>query len=408
MRMLIFDPRISGAAGDLLIAALLDMNSSKFRLEFCTLLKELLIKIDPQFDILHSVITKKGIAGTQIKTKSSTYFQSQELTDHITSLGNSLNLSKPALNLALNAINFIIEAELKVHNKDSINNTHLHELASTDTLFDILGFSYLFDKLGLNSYKLILLPIAIGGGIIAISHGKVSVPAPATLEIIKKANLMVIGGPIEKELLTPTGAALLAALNAQPCTNIPLITVQNYGRSLGTRNYESEIIPFLQILEGTEVQEFLQEDIIILETNVDDVDGEILGYLFDLLYQEQLVLDLSMINTITKKNRPGMLIRAIVKPINAHQVTNILIRHLGTLGVRILPSTRHIIPRRIETHHITLNGMKESIQVKKGFIKDELISEKIEFEDIKRLAKKKKKTLREIRQQIHSDMKRET
>jgi len=408
MSMLIIDPRISGAAGDLLIAALLDMNSSNFRLEFCSRLKELLIRIDPQFDISHAVIKEKGISGTQLRTRSSTHFQPKELVDHIISLGNSLKLSESAMNLALKAMNFIIEAEIKVHNKDSINDIHLHELASTDTLFDILGFFYLYDKLDFNAYKVITLPIAIGGGKIEISHGTVSVPSPATLEIIKKANLTVVGGPIERELLTPTGAALLAALNAQSYKNIPLITVKNYGRSFGTRNYESEIIPFLQILEGTEVQEFLQEDIIILETNVDDIDGETLGYLFEILSEEELVLDLSMINTITKKNRPGILIRALVKPTNVHQVSNILIRHLGTLGVRILPSTRHIIPRRIETHQITLNGTKESIQVKRAFIKDELISEKIEFEDIKRLAKKKKKTLREIRQQIHSDIKRET
>ena len=404
MSILIFDPRTSGAAGDLLIAALLDLNSSNFRMEFCSHLKELLISVDQDFDIFPSIVTKRGISGTQIRTRSNTYFQPQELADYIISFGNSLKLSKAAMNIASKAINFIIEAELKVHNKSSVKDIHFHELASTDTIFDILGFSYLFEKLKLDFYKLIILPIAIGGGTITISHGEVSVPAPATLEIIKKANLSVVGGPIDKELLTPTGAALLAALDAQPCKNIPMISVNKYGRSFGTRNYESDIIPFLQIIEGTEIQEFQQENINILETNVDDVDGETLGYLFEILYQEDLVLDLSMIHTITKKNRPGILVRAIVKPSNTHQVTNLLLRHLGTLGVRVLASSRHIIPRHIETHQISFDGMNESVKVKKGFINDELISEKFEFEDIKRLAEKKKKSLREIRQQIHSDI----
>ncbi|MHA2347454.1 MAG: nickel pincer cofactor biosynthesis protein LarC2, partial [Candidatus Hodarchaeales archaeon] len=242
---------------------------------------------------------------------------------------------------------------------------------------------------------------------IKIAHGEVSIPAPATSEIIREGKLQIVGGPIEGELLTPTGAALLASLNATAITHYPLIQIQKIGRSFGTRKTDQKFLSSLQIIQGSSPFSLEKEEITVLETNVDDVDGETLGYLFDILYEKNLVLDLAIISTISKKNRPGYLIHSIVEPSKANDVIKILSRELGTLGVRVSSGFRHIIPRKIKTYQIDIKSGLEQVQYKQGFIGSEIISEKIEFEDLKRLALKEGITLKEMRKRIFSEIEKQ-
>ncbi len=403
MSLVIIDPTTSGAAGDLLIASLLDLQGETFRTEFCQLFQNLLVEYDSDFQVKWLSVKKQGIIGTQVQTTGIRKFSPREMQKIMNNLSKKLELSPESQKLAFNALAFLIEAEKKVHGIQS-EALHFHELALIDTIFDIVGFSYLWEQLGFLKIKTSVLPIALGGGLIKIAHGRVSVPSPATTEIIRQGNLSVKGGPIEGELLTPTGAALLASLKAQPINYFPLMYIHEIGRSFGTREYKKETLTCLQIIRGSQPSTLLKEEINILETNVDDVDGETLGYLFDVLFEENFILDLTIINTVSKKNRPGFLIRAIVEPSKTLQVTTILTRELGTLGVRVLPGFRHIVPREQTVHQIKVMNGVETVHYKRGFVDSELISEKIEYDDLKRIAQQKGVSLREIRKRILSEI----
>lgn len=405
MSIVIIDPTTSGASGDLLIASLLDSDKEVYRTEFCQLFQNLLVEYDPDFKVEWSSVKKQGIYGTQIQTSAKIKFFPQEMRKIMEKLSNELKLSSESYKIAYNALTFLIDAERKVHGQiDQSEDPHFHELALIDTVFDVIGFVYLWEKAGYLDSEVNILPIAVGGGLIKIAHGTVSVPTPATNEIIRQGGLIIKGGLIDGELLTPTGAALLASLNPTPHNHLPLMSVNKIGRSFGTRDYKKGTLMCLQIIQGYKPSTLIEEEINILETNVDDVDGETLGYLFDILFKRKLVLDLSIHNTITKKNRPGFLIRAIVDPLKTFEVTTVLTRELGTLGVRILPGFRHIVPRKQTSHDIKIMDGKETIQIKRGFINSELISEKVEYEDLKRIAQEKGVPLREIRKRVLSDI----
>jgi uncharacterized protein (TIGR00299 family) protein len=407
MSLLIIDPTTSGASGDLLIASLLDLQEEAFRTEFCNLFTNLLVNYDPDFQVEWRSVRRKSFSGTQIQTSAKKKFSPDEMRKIMEELSKTLDLSSESFRRAFIAFNYLIEAEKKVHGHiDQSKDPHFHELALIDTVFDIIGFVYLWEKLGFNKSDLHILPIAVGGGVIKIAHGTVSVPAPATNEIISQGGLLIKGGPVEGELLTPTGASLLSSLNPTFTEHLPLMKIEKIGRSFGTRDYKGDTLICFQIIQGSRPSTLIKEEINILETNVDDVDGETLGYLFDLLFEKRLVLDLSIHNTITKKNRPGFLIRAVIDPLKTHEVSTVLSRELGTLGVRILPGFRHIVPREQTSHNIKVMNGKETVRLKKGFIDSELISEKVEYEDLKRIAQEKGVSLREIRKRVLSEIRK--
>ena len=403
MTILIIDPSISGAAGDMLIAAILDLLNENQCNSFCTDLTSQISIYDPDFSLSWNKVNISGFSGTQLHTTSRKRFKPTELNTILKDLSKTLIKSFSLRKKAAKALEYLIAAEQQTHGKTDI---HFHELATIDTVLDIVGFYYSLELLGQEILQFYILPIAVGGGSRKITHGLVSIPAPATTNIIQNGGLLVHGGPINEELLTPTGAAILASLEAIQIQYLPEIFVRSSGRSFGTYKPKEGAQTFLRIIVGDTSKQLQTEQIVILETNVDDADGETIGYLFDILFTDNLVLDFIVINTIMKKNRPGYLLQAIVNPSKANKVTRILMRELGTLGVRTRSSTRHIISRTLTSHEISLDKELDKIRVKKGFIEGELVTEKIEYDDIKEIARKEKQPLRKIRRRLENDLKR--
>ncbi|MHA1976895.1 MAG: nickel pincer cofactor biosynthesis protein LarC [Candidatus Hodarchaeales archaeon] len=408
MTLLIIDSSTSGAAGDMLIAAMLDLCSEEQRNDFCSKFQSKLVEYDPQFKLKWKNVKIEGFSGVQLVTKAKKRFPPHELEDILKNLTQVLLESERSAQKVTAALDYLIRAEKNIHGVPAENeNLHFHELATLDTIIDILGFYYLLEFLQEEEFDLHLLPIAVGGGKKKISHGLVSVPAPATTEIISMGNLKIHGGPVNEELLTPTGAAILASLQAKTINYLPSMEIGKIGRSFGTHSPKEGKQSFLRILLGKTTTRLHSEEVMILETNVDDVDGETIGYLFDILFRENLVLDFIAINTLMKKNRPGYLLQAIVEPEKVQEVSLLLIRELGTLGVRVLSGFRHIIPRNYTTHKIMIGKGEDNVKVKRGFIGDEMIKEKVEYEDLKRIALKKKQPLRMIRKNIDANIKKE-
>ncbi|MCE7697628.1 MAG: nickel pincer cofactor biosynthesis protein LarC [Methanobacterium paludis] len=224
------------------------------------------------------------------------------------------------------------------------------------------------------------MPVALGGGRIKSEHGMLSVPTPATLEILK--NVPVFGGPVDYELATPTGAAIFVNMVDEFCSFYPLIRNRKIGYGAG--KHDLEIPNILRIMNGD--SQVPTDNVSILETNLDNVTGEVIGHTFQKL-MEVGARDVTVIPTITKKNRPGHLLRVITKPSNCDKISEAIIRETGTLGVRVLPYVhRNIVSRKIIPVEVAINGMKRKIRIKVGMIGDEVISSKVEYEDAKKLS----------------------
>ncbi|MGQ9597120.1 MAG: nickel pincer cofactor biosynthesis protein LarC, partial [Thermoproteota archaeon] len=293
------------------------------------------------------------------------------------------------------SINTLVNAEAKVHGR-SINEVHLHEAGSVDTPAEIVGAAIALEDLNLFDTKVCSTPVAVGGGLFRFSHGTVSSPAPATIEILRSKGFPVIGGPIESELATPTGASLLVNLAQEANRFYPLMKPTAIGYGAGTKDFV-EMPNVLRFTFGEFLDyQLLRDEISVLETNLDDVAGEIVGHTVDRLLQEG-ARDVSVIPMFTKKNRPGQILKIIADKTNAERLSRVLIEETGTLGVRVYPCQRHILSRESIVMDIQVDDVKEFVNVKVAKDgKGEIVQIKPEYDDVERIAQKTDKPLREI------------
>jgi uncharacterized protein (TIGR00299 family) protein len=253
------------------------------------------------------------------------------------------------------------EAEAAVHDTD-LDDTHFHEVGADDAIADVVGAALLLADLDVE--RVVTTPVSAGGGTVSMSHGTYPVPAPAVVEIAADADWSLRGGPVDRELLTPTGAALLAEL-AAGVPELPAIDVDAVGYGAGDADLPDHP-NVLRVLVGDGAGGLRREAISVLETNVDDVSPEVLGSL-----QETLAAagarDVSIVPTTMKKSRPGHLVKVVVDPADAGAVARRLAEETGTLGVRE-GGARHrwVADRAFETATLTVDGETYDVRVKVG------------------------------------------
>ncbi len=400
MKLLYIDTVNSGISGDMFLASLLGIiEKPEIILGELKELKNCLSGVS-KLEIKLITQQRSGILVNQIKIdikESKSHRTPKVLTNALNEFLNNHQFSDLAKKYANNVLNSLIQAEAEVHGK-LIENIHLHELSSVDTLVDILGVTKALDILGgfSEDFKIYCSRLPLGGGTIHTSHGILPIPAPATSKILEKSNIIVQNGPIDSELVTPTGAALLANLN-------PIS--QNYEMQLNKITYsigQKEFNNFLNILrifygetkdiEIAEKQHPLQkytESIRMLETDVDDVSGEILGN-FITKFEKENILDVKIIAGITKKNRTSHIIRVMCQPEHTFELIEKMLDELGTLGVRINKLERVCVDRETEHHKILINGVEYPLNYKISFIKidnkKKIVNIKPEFEDLKKIS----------------------
>ncbi|XRP96900.1 nickel pincer cofactor biosynthesis protein LarC [Methanocaldococcus sp. 16A] len=369
--MFLLDP-FSGISGDMFLAAMIDfVNKEK-------LINTIKKVIDVDIEIkkvkkCHIIANKVNIIPKDnVDYKANTYKDIKKIIKKA-EIPENIKIS------ALEILKILAEAESKVHNVD-IEEVHFHEIGNYDTITDIVGAAYIINELNLKNncyYK----PINVGEGFVKTEHGLLPVPAPATAEILK--GLEIFFSNIEEELTTPTGAAIIKYINPKLIKGSFTIKEVSYGA--GDKDLE-----ILNVLRVFKIENIKLEDIVLLETNVDDISAEILGYLYEVL--DGKVRDLHFIPTYMKKNRPAYTIRAIVKRDKVKEVAKIIMRETGTLGIRIYNIGRITADREFET----IKLLNEPVKIKIGKIDDEIISKKPEFEDLKKIAKKYKIPLKEL------------
>jgi uncharacterized protein (TIGR00299 family) protein len=252
------------------------------------------------------------------------------------------------------------------------------------------------DDLGLFDAKIYCTPVAVGGGTNRFSHGIVPSPAPAALAILQSNGFPLKGGPIESELATPTGAAILVNVVDEVNRFYPAMTPLKVGYGAGTKEFP-EMANVLRITVGEAFEDaLLKDEIAVLETNIDDVTGETLGYTLEKLLGEG-AKDVSITPMFTKKNRPGQILKVIADKKDSERLSRVLMAETGTLGVRVTFCERHILNREVHQMDMFLKGIQERVNVK--VTKDSqgrAFHVKPEYEDIKRIANATNTPLREI------------
>jgi len=217
MKILYIDTINSGISGDMFLSALLSLinNKNEIILELTELKNYLTGVKDLKINLRKLKCSGIQVAQLEIKIEESkSHRKAESLLGALNNFLNEKKFSASAKKYANDVLNSLIQAEKEVHG-DLTNQIHLHELSSVDTLIDILGVTRILDLLGVfeKEFTILCSALPIGGGTIKSAHGLLPIPAPATLKILEKSNISIIGGPIEDELVTPTGASLLSNLN---------------------------------------------------------------------------------------------------------------------------------------------------------------------------------------------------
>lgn len=363
----------AGISGDMCLGALVDLGADPDAI--LHLLGTLAIR--ESFGIEFRSVLKSGIRATYADVKVAETNVHRGLFEIASIIDNS-GLTDGQKDLSKRIFQTLAEAEARVH-LVPVEKVRLHEVGSLDAIIDICGFAIAMEQLGIE--KLYISPPALGRGLIQGAHGKMAVPAPAVLELLKGKS--AYGGPQLFETTTPTGAAIIASEGIF-VDEMPSMTIVRIGYGAGTRDSEEPNV--LQVVIGDEVVRELNErlppghyeKVVELSTNLDDVSGEVAGYLISRL-MDKGATDVFIAPTLAKKHRPGMLLIAVVNHEGVGSVSNEMFRLTGTLGIRSQSKERYVLDR--DFFEIALLG--EKISVKTGPYRA-----KVEFDQLVSLADK--------------------
>ncbi|MFB3764062.1 MAG: nickel pincer cofactor biosynthesis protein LarC [Methanotrichaceae archaeon] len=370
MLALLFDP-YSGASGDMIMGCLLDLGADK------SIVHEAVRSVGCKLEISRE--SRCHISAVRAKVLSDRRYHS---VAEAKSILQGSSLEDDALQMAMNALEVLANAESRVHGIPK-EEAKFHEIGAMDALADIAGSCAALQSL--KAERRLSMPVSVGGGNVSSQHGLLPVPGPAALEILRDFNILWKGGPIDQELLTPTGAALMAVMIDRFILEYPLIRAEKVGYGAGSRDYSMPNA--LRAVIGEIRHENLAPDRVVqLETNVDDVTGEVLGHLIEML-MDAGALDVSLIPAIMKKGRSGSVIRAIVLNDDIERLSRLIMLETGSLGLRVFPSIHRYVAAREEISvAIAINGVSYRSSAKVSRLGRDILNIKPEYEDCRKIA----------------------
>jgi hypothetical protein len=324
-----------------------------------------------------TVVDRLGIKGLSLKTRAPVTRRTiWEVMERV----KRAEAPEGAITMAARVFDRINRAEEEIHG----GSAHFHEVGADDAIAEVLGACTAYCSL--NTDGCMVLPIALGGGIISGVHGTYPVPAPATLAILKESGLPVRLGPAaDGELCTPTGAALLSEFSSLPFTEPSCFSIRAIGYGAGTKNPDH--VPNVlraMIIDCPGPDGKASVD--LLETNVDDVSAEVIAYTFSRLLDEG-AYDVSAFSCTMKKGRPGHMIRVIAAAGDGQRLASVMAAELGTLGIRCIPAVhRFAAERSVMEIPVTIHGRERVVHVKCGILNGEVFSLKAEYGEISALA----------------------
>ncbi len=376
MRVGYFDC-FSGASGDMTLGALVDAGVDGRAIQ------EAVASLGLSGDLSFETVRRGGFRATYARVVAP-HEHAHRHWRHIEEIIDKGKLTPRQKDLATRIFLRLGEAEARVHGVD-LSKIHFHEVGAVDSIIDIIGSAVGLDLLGVDRFE--ASPVPPGRGFIKAAHGRMPLPAPATAEILKGVPLAE--STVEMEMTTPTGAAILATV-AERFGPLPALTIDAIGLGAGTRE-TPEQANILRLFVGTVELPSAHDRVWMLETNLDDLPGEVVGHAMVKL-MEAGALDAFVTPIQMKKNRPGVMISVLCDDAKIPAVEEILFRETTTLGIRRYPVSRHKIKRRevrVETPFGTIRG-------KLGLLENRPPSFSPEYDDCARAAAERGVSLLEV------------
>jgi uncharacterized protein (TIGR00299 family) protein len=382
----------SGCSGDMVLGALIDAGLPLKMLE-----KGLGSLAVQGYKLSAKKVKRSAITATKFTViMDETEAQPARSLEDILRLIKASKLPKKVKNIASAIFQRLGEAESKIHGVP-LEKVSFHEIGAVDSIVDIVGVA-----LGLAALKIERFyssPLPLGSGSVPTAHGILPVPAPATLRLVEMSNAPIADSPKQPraELVTPTGAAIVTTLAN---FDRPGMTIEKVGYGAGTKDFETWP-NVMRIWIGKEIKPVGSEDLILLETNIDDMSPEIYGYLMERLFAKQ-ALDVWFTPIQMKKNRPAVMLSVLAPRYAESDLTQTIMRETSTLGIRMSPVFRHIAEREIVEFDSTVGHAKVKV---KRFMGNTL-SIHPEYEECRRIALERNIPLQEIYRIIESEARR--
>jgi hypothetical protein len=387
MNIAYFDT-LAGISGDMTLGALVSAG-----VPFDELNKELRALGIGGFELQARHIERNGMVATKVDVVISEQPHYHRHLKDIEELIDKSSLSENVKERSKKIFREVAIAESIVHST-AIEKVHFHEVGAIDSLVDIIGVSICLEKLGIQAVY--SSPVKVGnGGMVKSQHGALPVPTPATMEILKGYPIVLTDIPFE--LTTPTGAAIIKALS-QGILSTEKIQISAIGYGAGGREIE-QLPNLLRVFIGTLDPNYLADEIVSLETNIDDMNPEIYPYVIETLMSAG-AHDAYMIPVVMKKGRPGIILSALVERSKIDRYLDILFRETTTLGVRIQPVERKKLPR--STKQVQTSFGMVSVKVITLEDQEQL---RVEFEECKRIAVEKKLPLAAVYRMLEKELK---
>jgi uncharacterized protein (TIGR00299 family) protein len=370
----------SGLSGDMTLAALLDAGVDAEAVRHGIASLGLPIRMDV------AKVRKGGFAATQVTIEAPEEHAHRHLPDLEEILGRG-QLTPSQRDLALRIFRRLAEAEATAHGMP-LEKVHFHEVGALDSIADIAGVAIALDLLG--AERITSRSVPTGSGMVKCAHGLMPIPAPGTAALLKGVPLAA--SPIKAELTTPTGAAILTTV-VQEWVEQPVMTVERIGHGAGQRDFleQPNILRLFvgEVAEGVNPAE--RDRVWMLETNLDDVPAEVIGYCFDQLFAGG-ALDVFSTPIQMKKNRPGVLLSVLAPEAALPVLEAILFRETETFGIRRYPVERH----KLQREAVTVSTSWGSVRGKRGWRAGGPGVFTPEYEDCARIAREHGVALREV------------
>ena len=364
----------SGSSGDMMLGALLDAGLDLSSLE--NGLESLNIE---GYHLTAEKVQRSSIGATKFNVviDDDTHQHHRSLT-HIIHLIENSQLSDRVKKQSCDIFRRIGKVEANIHGV-TLEEVHFHEIGAVDSIIDIVGTVYALEALQIE--RCYSSPLPAGSGSVSTAHGRLPVPAPATLQLLAEANTPITSAAEpsrpRSELVTPTGAALVISLAT---FGQPQMNVIGVGYGAGSKDFKGWP-NIMRIWIGEQPELSHDDELVLLETNIDDMNPQIYGYLMEQLFNEQAV-DVWFTPIQMKKNRPATMLSVLAPSHLESRLTDIIMKETSTLGIRVRPISRHTAQREI----IEIDSSMGHVRAKVKRYSGDIMAVSPEYEDCRRIA----------------------
>ncbi len=368
----------SGLSGDMTLGALLDLGVD------AALFKERMAGLRLPVEIAVRRVRRGGFAALKVDVEVRGHDHHERRFADVERIVLKSRFAPAVKDRALLIFKRLFEAEAKVHGRP-FKEAHLHEAGADDALVDIVGTAFLLEELNVGEVH--CSPLNVGSGWVDTSHGRLAVPPPAVAELLKKAP--VYAAWVESELVTPTGAAIAAAL-ARTFAKLPELVYEKIGRGAGAKEFP-EVPNILRVYYGDAASFEDRKSVFVVEAAIDDATPQLLAHFLERALEEG-ALDATLSPVVMKKNRLGTKLQLLVESARLDALIEAVFKETTSIGVRYYPVGRRVLGRSFET--VRVHGEKVGLKV--AALGGRTVNVQPEYDDLVKASRKTGVSLKEL------------